>query len=707
MLKVYQTTYLLSFLCVLGIDSKNSFTVGDYRYCSSMYEKEVHTFEVLPIFGWDNLRNVEAGVVLDTNYAQCKLTEDGKYLVPDNVHLSPVKTSKVHAFAELIMNLQDYSSVTAKTINVEAGFSYRGVSISGSFSHEYRKAKVKQQKDKTYITRVELRYIRYIASRQPNALLHPSFKSVILQIAHNLQLNQTNEARYRSELLVRDFGTHVLTKVHAGAALVKEDFISQNYVKNSLAHVNDIKISARADFFGIVNVGSSYSTRSGFTHSKDYENSKVSSDIETYGGSIYGTNYTANAWVNSLDNNLVAMDRSGDPIYHLINSNTLPELPVYIIKQLHSHIKAAVEEYYEYNTYRGCLEPESPNFAFQANLDDGSCKSPLTNLSFGGVFQVCHSDKFLCLNKYRKNPKTRDFTCPSNYKAVLLHKETLKRHYYNRACRSCGFWGLGRCCKKYIRPIYATISSFWCFADGSVPQNSGYLFGGFYTFAVANPLTEDKTCPKHYYPEMVGQDLKICLSDDYVSGAKAALPFGGFFSCNEGNPLAMKKTKPGKLTENNTNTLSQFHTDQGETSWPKSCPGGFSAQIVLIDKDCPIHVCIVTRALSAIGLQPIRRPPFSLLSELEDGSTSDFTYNENTRKWIKGAEALNSTESDAEALTSTESDASLIVVSVLLSCVSIVLVVIVIVHCVRRRSKQNPTLENSATLDTDLSDSVC
>lgn len=72
---------------------------------------------MLPGFGWDNLRNVDQGQVVNFNYSQCRTTDDMRFLLPDSVSTVPVKTSSVAIFAELfthwsvrfINNYCDYS----------------------------------------------------------------------------------------------------------------------------------------------------------------------------------------------------------------------------------------------------------------------------------------------------------------------------------------------------------------------------------------------------------------------------------------------------------------------------------------------------------------------------------------------------------------------------------------------------------------------
>lgn len=122
---------------------KNSpkWPLGDYHYC--LVDNLPYRLEALPGLGWDNLRNRYSGMVTFMNYSQCKTTEDGRYLIPDDVFVTPIKESKASLNSELIDHWTNYSSMTSTTINVEAHESFFG-SISGSYSSEYRDVKKKQ-----------------------------------------------------------------------------------------------------------------------------------------------------------------------------------------------------------------------------------------------------------------------------------------------------------------------------------------------------------------------------------------------------------------------------------------------------------------------------------------------------------------------------------------------------------------------------------
>ncbi|KAH9492044.1 Macrophage-expressed protein 1 protein [Bulinus truncatus] len=216
---------------------------------------------VLPGVGWDNLRNLEASLVVAYNFTLCKVTDDGNFLIPDSVFTIPIKTSKVERFAELIDQWQTSSSLTANSINVEAGLALSQYSISGMYSNENQDMTSKQYEDIAMTARVQMIYDRYEAKLQPDPVLSPQFKSRLLSIAARIELNQTEQARYEGQLLIRDFGTHVLTSVTAGAVLVKDDYILKSYIELNAQNKRTILTAASASFMRIFNFSSSFRRR--------------------------------------------------------------------------------------------------------------------------------------------------------------------------------------------------------------------------------------------------------------------------------------------------------------------------------------------------------------------------------------------------------------------------------------------------------------
>ena len=65
----------------------------------------------------------------------------------------------------LYPSLQNYTSSTSHTINVEAGASFDGFGVSAKFSDEYGHLKNQQISEKTQTVRTQMRYNRSVYSK--------------------------------------------------------------------------------------------------------------------------------------------------------------------------------------------------------------------------------------------------------------------------------------------------------------------------------------------------------------------------------------------------------------------------------------------------------------------------------------------------------------------------------------------------------------
>lgn len=625
---------------------------NDPRRCLSASQTSgapIARFEVLPGVGFDNLRNLDAGQVVTWTFDKCKTTEDGRYLIPDSVFVVPIKSSQLDVFAEMFEHWSSYSSATSRSINADVGVGFSHVSISGKFSSEFESVKKHQVQDKATTTRVQIRHTLYTAKLQPDAPLHPAFKGRLMNIAAQIQNNNTAVAGYLSQLLVRDYGTHVVTSTDAGAALVKEDQVKNSFTSNYENSKSSISASASASFFSVLKFDAGYSQQTSKTFQDEYMGNMTHSTVRTNGGPAIRANFTIQYWEDGLQNELVAVDRSGDPLHFLITPSTLPELPEPTIKDLSELVRSSIDLYYKFNTYAGCTKQDSPNFSFQANVDDGSCKQTLTNFTFGGVYQTCSQSSFgagnLCTNLAQKNPLTGGNSCPDEYQSVLLHQgyatKSDTRRECDRKCHRC--WLFAKCChdecgdKRYSS--IAKYEAFWCAAKGEVSQNSGYLFGGLFTSRTNNPMTGGRSCPVTFYPLRVGTDLDVCVSDDYELGSKYALPFAGFFSCASGNPLTVvsnSRTHSHLLRQGEQKPLRMYMESSGPEKWPHRCPDGYSQHLAALDQSCEINFCIKMGALDDKTLPSIRRPPFvPQPSDNPNTTTTIIVYGVAGRIWIK------------------------------------------------------------------------
>ncbi|XP_062598316.1 macrophage-expressed gene 1 protein-like [Saccostrea cucullata] len=635
----------------------------------------VARFDVLPGVGWDNLQNRVSGMLVHHNFVKCRTTDDGKYLIPDSVFTVPIKSSQLEIFGEMFQHWNNYTATTSTTINVQAGLQLEKFGINGKFSHESKNVRKNQIMDKSATTRVQARYTRYSAKLQPDTPLNPAFKNHLKNIAYYIQTNKTNMARYESQLLVRDFGTHIISSIDAGAVIAQMDEVESTLSKNGNMDSRQIVAAASASFLNKFIVNSEYKQSTSKEVIDQYVSHRTHSRIETFGGPVFHpNNFTVSQWAAELGLNLVSVDKSGFPIYHLISTQTLPDLPPSIIYPLVKTVKEAVEEYYKFNIYRGCINMDSPNFNFIANVDDGTCENAMTNYTFGGVFQECNSYESVFSGLSQKNPLTGGYSCPSGYEPVLLTRGRKCSYVIINKHRDCGFLKLFDCWDDTSVKVCANYQAYWCFARGHAKQQSGFQFGGIYTSSVDNPLTQSDTCPPYFYPLNLGEDMKICVSDDYELGFRYSVPFAGLFSCRAGNPLNLNQEAFSKNRE--PFPLFSYLKSSSPQFWPRGCPRGYSMQLANIENSCEINYCLKAHSFVKKGLPPLRRPPFM---ELPGDAYGISGGTNRTRQVLKENESQIDDDSGKTKLVG-------IVIGVLTAIITITVVIAMLVR--RRRSRR-------------------
>ncbi|KAL0979786.1 hypothetical protein UPYG_G00189660 [Umbra pygmaea] len=571
------------------------------------------TMEVLPGGGWDNLRNMDMGRVMNFSYSQCQTTDDGVYFIPDEVFVIPEKLTGVETYSEIITSLLEQRSSTSLSINMD--LSFLSV-INAKFSTEFQHMKSHQVKGRSFTARVQVRNLMYSVKAHPDFTLDSRFARRAEEIAEAVENNQTRQTKYLSEKMVLDYGTHVITSIDAGASLLQEDYLRSTYVTNS----DKFRLSALASLNFYYNVKFDIGTSQETSESSDYQSNLTYSIIESHGGAPFYPGITLQKWQESTKNNLVAIDRVGLPLHLFLNRKTLPELPEPTIGKLALSVIEAIQKYYKINTHPGCVDPNSKNFNFQANMDDSSCNGPVTNLSFGGVYQECtnltEDAEPICQALAQKNPDTGSYSCRQPYKATLLRSERVDESYSqyecHKECRRCKLFF--SCCDNICENAYhvrsARIETYWCATNDSTLENTGYLFGGLYGPSLLNPVTNSKSCPPNFIKiKLLSNGLIICLSNDYETATRYSVPFGGLFSCQSTNPLAQNEAR---------------------------CPPQFSQHLATVSDGCQVLYCVQSGLFTGGQLLPIRLPPFTHPPLLSMAATNTVAVMvEGDRTWVK------------------------------------------------------------------------
>ena len=557
-------------------------------------------------------------MITSFSYHQCKVTSDRKYLLPDHTFSIPIKSSRVERNSEYIENWDTYKSITSRSINT--GFDFFGI-IGGKFSNEYRDIKSRMFNEKAIAMRMELRHRFHTIKQLPDSKLHPSFKTRLLDILSLIKSNDTAMADYATQLLVRDYGTHYLVSVDAGAVLTQEDNLKSTIKSSYKGRTNSITAAGGADFFDVLSIRGGYANYNGHADLTAYRSHRTSSKLVTYGGPPFRLGMNVTEWELNLANNLVAVDRVGRPLHSIITTeNMKPEvINTAEIGLLKERVTNAIRGYYDFNTRLGCTDVNAPNFDYQANSPlPGSCMVSSPNFTLGGIFQTClyySHPNGMCKNLAQKNPLTGDNSCPDGYNSVLLLQGHSSRPKTDKKCKmvkKCKFWFFGcrheQQCQFFQNTEKVVQRTYWCAPVKKKSPNSGYMFGGIYASDLNNPITRGKTCPKHFITMNIGSHAKICLSEDYELGRQFSLPFGGFFSCKSGNKLA---------SENASDFLNN------PRDWPMQCPGGFTQHLALTDNDCRVNYCVKAGVLLRAQDLDIVLPPFNPRPAMKQNSTMD------------------------------------------------------------------------------------
>lgn len=78
------------------------------------------------------------GRVMDLTYTNCRTTEDGQYIIPDEIFTIAQKESNLEMNSEILESWVNYQSVTSYSINAELSLFSK---VNGKFSPGFQRKK--------------------------------------------------------------------------------------------------------------------------------------------------------------------------------------------------------------------------------------------------------------------------------------------------------------------------------------------------------------------------------------------------------------------------------------------------------------------------------------------------------------------------------------------------------------------------------------
>lgn len=199
---------------------------------------------------------------------------------------------------------------------------------------------------------------------------------------------------------MREYGTHLLTRVDTGAVLHQEEYVSRDYRSESSSSLEVIKAAASARFFSLYHFGADYTHTTNTSIIQTYEKNLRSSHTDAFGGKLFKPNANISEWVDSIPHFPVGIDREGDPLHFIITPSAFPHETVEMVDTLRLEVQGAIGRYFAYNRHIGCMDVTAKNFDYNANIDNNMCTNAYNNYTLGGIYQTCIVDK---LGSYSAN----------------------------------------------------------------------------------------------------------------------------------------------------------------------------------------------------------------------------------------------------------------------------------------------------------------
>uniref|UniRef100_T1J2U8 MACPF domain-containing protein n=1 Tax=Strigamia maritima TaxID=126957 RepID=T1J2U8_STRMM len=325
---------------------------------------DVPKLKILSGIGWDALKDKDTKQLLQVTYKQCKTTFDKKLLIPDNADAFALKLpQEIEVKSHIFEHWSTYTPPTSASFKVANNvWPKEFLPLYYSLSGGYKQMKSLQVNNNTFTCRSEMRLVVYRVHL--TSLMDDVVKGRFMRVISALDRDKAEEAKFLTENILSDYGSHYTNVVDVGAVIVKEDYLKDVFLK---AHDGNRSKILSASKLSLLGYGFPWEHKEDLDSSllSEYNDAIVDKKIRFFGA----LNWEKDAKAEYV----VAVDKSGDLLSSLVTSSNFPNARNTTLIRVRRMFNDAIRDYYERNIHRGCTQPKSNNFEFAANVDDGSC----------------------------------------------------------------------------------------------------------------------------------------------------------------------------------------------------------------------------------------------------------------------------------------------------------------------------------------------
>ena len=345
--------------------------------------------DIYPGFGWDHLRFIDMNPIFDvSNFNDSDVFQSC-------IEMIPLRENKIETGSTIIDAFDSRTTDHDMTISVGGSGAFKGVKLSGSYSHEYQQLKKEQGEERTVTLRNHIDYLLVDVILQQKCPLHPQVKKDLIEIAKYIVTEQTLRATYAAQIFVKKYGTHFISRLQLGGSISEDDYISHSKVYASENEKRLHKAAAELSFLDTYSLKTSFGTSTKDDKVNEHKEEIGRKTIHSKGGDVFTAGTHLDVWQASVSTHPAIVRRAIENMTYVIQSDFIPELTDVALAQVRQKINDAINTYVEMNVVRGCMHRDSSSFNWVANVDDGSCAPADQTSQFGGFIRWCDEDERL------------------------------------------------------------------------------------------------------------------------------------------------------------------------------------------------------------------------------------------------------------------------------------------------------------------------